>query len=85
MEKEVYSLNELLYYISDGNEDEQEAIKKYSELLHVLERTIISSQREEKIFAELKKEVREYISEEMKHSKGLSEFYSRLSRIEPED
>lgn len=83
--EEIYSLNELLYYISDGNEDEQEAIKKYSELLHVLEHTIISSQREEKIFAELKKEVREYISEEMKHSKGLSDFYSLLSRIEPED
>lgn len=80
-----YTLNELLYYISDGNEDEQEAIKKYSELLHVLEQTQPNSDRELKIFRELKKEIREYISEEMKHSKGLSEFYSRLSRIIPED
>lgn len=80
-----YTLNELLYYISDGNEDEQEAIKKYSELLYVLEQTQPNSDRELKIFRELKKEIREYISEEMKHSKGLSEFYSRLSRIVPED
>ena len=80
-----YTLEQMLYYLSDGNEDEQEAIKKYCELLYVINHTTFTNSKHSKLLKDLYEEVKEYISEEMKHSKGLSDFFTAFTEIVPEN
>lgn len=81
-----YNLYELMSAIAENNEDEFEAIKNYSILLDALNNTTTEVNRNKKeIIEDAILKVNEYIGEEMKHSIGLTEIYSKLSGIIAED
>lgn len=75
-------MEELLTVFAKANEDEQSAIGKYSHLLGVVaaNRHFIPDPTYTTIITRIK----QYIAEEMKHSKGLSEIYTLLSGLEAE-
>lgn len=81
-----YNLYELMSAIAENNEDEFEAIKNYSLLLDALNNVTTDVNRQKKeIIENAILKVNEYISEEMKHSNGLTKIYSELSGIIAED
>lgn len=76
-----YNIYELLYAISEANEDEQDALKKYMGLLNILTNTRADTGSQDIFIKDLKNKINEYSSEEMKHSFGLSDAFSKLSGI----
>jgi uncharacterized protein (UPF0264 family) len=72
---------ELLSTFSKLNEDEQEAIAGYCDALDVIEKY---KDNLGKNYNQVVSMMKDYISEEMKHAKGLSDVFSKISEIVPE-
>ena len=76
-----YELLELLEVI---NADEREAMKGYYYLLDAAADELKAERITKDFHGRLAAQVNDYISEEMKHSKGLQELAQELSGIIPE-
>lgn len=75
---------ELLQVLETNNADEREAMKGYYYLLDVAVDELKAGRITEDFFNRLAGQVEDYISEEMKHSKGLQELAEELSNLVPE-
>lgn len=74
-------MDEILEEFAKANEDEQSAIAKYSKLMGIVKSNAVFIPAE--VLPIIIAKIEEYIAEEMKHSAGLSEIYSKISGINP--